>query len=387
MKRVLLLDTSFAALPIHDWLLEEGYEVWTIGNRPKDVLAQRDPTHYLQNDYSDPDLVQRYIDQLSIQYVVPGCTDLSIETAQRIHVPGTRFDDAETYRKLADKITFRALCAELDLPSPRQVPMDLLPSPGRFIAKPTDAFSGHGISIFNGEDLASADQALSAARLASRTGEALVENYVEGQLYSYSCFLEAQDVIDGVIVKENGAVTPYAVDISHVCLDFLVEGLNILNKSIQKLARHLKLVDGLLHIQFIWDGKTPWLIELSRRCPGDLYPRLVELSTGMRHAARYAAYFVGKRLSSATPIRRYILRHTVNAGHENYEGIWFNQSVPMVEFYPLLPIGRDVPPPSRIDRVALLFLEYTSAAALESGHVQFFKKNAYRYLSLYETCP
>jgi hypothetical protein len=42
MTRALLLDTSFAARPIHDWLLEEGFEVWTIGNRPQDVLARRD---------------------------------------------------------------------------------------------------------------------------------------------------------------------------------------------------------------------------------------------------------------------------------------------------------------------------------------------------------
>lgn len=382
MKRVLLLDASFAALPIHNWLVEEKYEVWTIGNRPNDVLAQRNPEHYLEVDYSDPALVQSYIDKLSIEFVVPGCTDLSIETAQRLRVPGTKMDDVETYKKLADKITFRSLCAALDLPAPRRVQADFLPSCGQFIAKPTDAFSGHGISIFDGENLAAAHKALSDAQLASRTGEALIETYVEGQLYSYSCFLEEQSVIDGVIVKEDGAITPYAVDVSCVQFNFPVEGLNILNKSIQKLARHLKLVDGLLHIQFIWDGKTPWFIELSRRCPGDLYPRLVELSTGMRHAARYAAYFVGKRLPCAQPRQRYILRHTVNAGYSNYEGVWFNKPMPVVEFYPLLSVGREPPLPPKIDRVAILFLEHATVEELEASHTDFFGKNAYHHSSL-----
>lgn len=66
MTRVLLLDTSFAARPIHDWLLSEPCEVWVIGNRPNDVLARRDPAHYLQDNYADIDVVQAHVDRLGI---------------------------------------------------------------------------------------------------------------------------------------------------------------------------------------------------------------------------------------------------------------------------------------------------------------------------------
>lgn len=379
MTRVLLLDTAFAARPIHDWLRDQGFEVWTMGNRPGDVLARRDPDHYICDSYHDPAVVQAHVDRLDIRHVVPGCTDISIETALRLRVPGTRLDPPETYAQLADKGLFRALCARLDLPAPRRVPPEHLPQPGRFIAKPTDSFSGRGISVFDGSDAVQARAALALARSESRTGEALIETYADGQLHSYSCFLEAQQVVDATIVREDGSVTPYAVDTSHVRGDFPAAGSAILRDSIERLARHLGLIDGLLHVQFIWDGETPWLIELSRRCPGDLYPWLVQLGTGKPHAARYASYFVGRpvpRAAAAGP--RHILRHTVTAGHGSYEGIWFTSPASVLEFHPLAATGRETPPPARIDRVALVFLELQSGEELAIEHDRFFTRQAYK---------
>jgi hypothetical protein len=376
--RVLLLDTSFAARPVHDWLIEAGYEVWTIGNRPDDVLARRDPSHYIQANYSDAQVVQGHIDRLGIDYVVPGCTDVSIETAQRLRVPKTQLDSPDTYRQLADKTSFRSLCRQLDLPAPHRVSPDIFPTPGQFIAKPTDSYSGRGISVFDGTDANTAHRALALARSESRTGEALIEIYAEGQLHSYSCFLEGQRVAEGTIVREDGSVTPFAVDTSHVVFNFPQAGLTILHDALERLARHLKLRDGLLHVQFIWDGATPWLIELCRRCPGDLYPRLIELSTGKPHAARYASYFVNKPAPAETFLRRHVLRHTVTAGHKAYEGLWFSRPALLMEYHALAAAGRETPPAGRIDRVALTFLEYQSAEELAEGHDLFLHREAYK---------
>jgi len=379
MTRVLLLDTSFAARPIHDWLLEEGFEVWTIGNRPEDVLARRDTRRYLQDNYADPVVVQSHIDRFDIDYVVPGCTDVSIETALRLRLKKTIFDSSDTYQKIADKSAFRALCTELDLPSPRRVFMEDLPVQGNLIAKPSDAFSGRGISVFDGADHAASLRALTTARVESRNGEALLETYIDGQLYSYSAFLEDQKVAEAAIVREDGSITPFAVDTSYVVNDFSANGIAIVRSAVERLAQALHLVDGLLHVQFIWDGQKPWLVELSRRCPGDLYPWLVELSTGQRHAARYASYFVGRRVPCGVPTpRRHILRHTLTAGHANYEAVWFGEATPVLEFHPLAPSGRDAPPSDRIDRVGVLFLEYQTETTLREGHDRFLGRTSYQ---------
>lgn len=376
--RVLLLDTSFAARPIHDWLIETGYEVWTIGNRPEDPLARRNPARYIQANYSDADVVQSHVDRLDIHYVVPGCTDISIETAQQLRAPNTHLDSPETYKQLADKTAFRDLCRHLNLPAPHWIAPDAFPTPGRFIAKPTDSFSGRGISVFDGSDAKAAQKALAIARAESRSGEALIETYAEGQLHSYSCFLEGQRVVDGTIVREDGSVSPFAVDTSHVSFNFPQAGLKILDDALESLARYLALRDGLLHVQFIWDGTKPWLIELCRRCPGDLYSTLIELSTGRPYAARYASYFVNQCAPSKILIRRHILRHTVTARHQSYEGLWFNTPAPMVEYHALATVGRDLPPPVRIDRVGLVFLEYQSEDALIAEHESFLHRKSYK---------
>lgn len=379
MSRVLLLDTSFAARPIHDWLLEQSFEIWTIGNRPEDVLARRDPSHYLQADYSDVALVQSHLDRLGINFVIPGCTDVSIETALRLRLRNAPFDSPDTYRRLSDKTAFRALCAELDLPSPRRIALEELPVPGKVIAKPADSFSGRGISVFDGANPENGLRALDAARAESANGEALLETYAVGQLYSYSAFLNDQKVADAVTVREDGSVTPFAVDTSHVVYKFSPCGIALVKSAVEYLARMLRLVDGLLHVQFIWDGEKPWLIELSRRCPGDLYPWLVELSTGQRHAAHYASYFVGKPAPESRPgARRHILRHTLTAGHANYEAIWFDRAAPVLEIHCLTPSGRQAPHPGRIDRVGVMFLEYPTELALVESHDRFLGRRSYR---------
>ena len=379
MTRVLLLDTSFAARPIHDWLLEEGFEVWTISNRPQDVLARRDAKHYLHDNYADAVVVQSHVDRLGIDFVVPGCTDVSIATALRLRLPKSLLDTPDTYQKIADKSKFRALCADLHLPSPRRVLIEDLPVEGKLIAKPSDAFSGRGISVFDGADRAAGLSALATARAESPNAEALLETYIDGQLHSYSAFLEDRKVAEAVIVCEDGSVTPFAVDTSHVVDDLPADGIAAVQSAVERLAQALHLVDGLLHVQFIWDGKKPWLIELSRRCPGDLYPWLVELSTGQRHAARYASYFVGRRVRHREPeAPRHILRHTVTAGHANYEALWFSEASPVLEFHPLATSGREAPPDGRIDRVGLLFLEYQTKSALREGHGRFMGRTSYR---------
>jgi hypothetical protein len=65
-------------------------------------------------------------------------------------------------------------------------------------------------------------------------------------------------------------------------------------------------------------------------------------------------------------VRRHILRHTLTAGHANYEALWFREATPLLEFHPLATSGREAPPNGRIDRVGLLFLEYQTESALKA---------------------
>lgn len=369
MKSVLLIDTSFAARPIHDFLVEQGFDVWTMGNRPDDLLAARNPGRYIRADYSKVAEVQAHVDRIGFDYVVPGCTDVSIDTAIRLTGTKSAFDAPETYERLANKAAFRRLCAELEVCAPRRVMEEELPFAGRLIAKPSVSFSGRGITVFDGGDHAAAAQALAQAKAESRDGKALMETFVEGQLYSFSAFVERRKVARSVVVREDGSVTPFAVDTSYVEPDFPAGGLAEVQGAVERIAEALQLVDGLLHVQFIWDGEHPWLVEVSRRCPGDLYPTLVELGSGLRHAARYASYFVGiAAVQDEGSRERHVLRHTVTAGHRNYEFLQCRTAQPLLEFHALAKLGREAPPNDRIDRVGLVFFEYEKKSELIAAH-------------------
>ena len=220
--------------------------------------------------------------------------------------------------------------------------------------------------------------AVAAAQRESQTSEALLETYIDGQLYSLSCFVEGHKIVDGTFVREDGSVTPFAVDVTHVVRDFPEQGQAILTEELERMTKHLELTDGLLHVQFIWDGARCWLIEVSRRCPGDLYAQLIEMSTGQPYGGRYASYFVDRPVPKSPIEHRHILRHTITAGHDKYEGISFNGPASIAEFHSLTPIGRVPPQFNQIDRVALLFLEYQSAALLNTQRQAFLKRKAYR---------
>jgi hypothetical protein len=372
-RRVLLLDTTFSAAPMLRWLLDQGYDVWTIGNRPEDMLARLWPGRYLREDYSDVNAVQRHIDRLNITYVVPGCTDVSIATATKLRCIKTRFDSEAAHAALSQKDRFGALCKQLGLAVPSRFAPSDLPLTGTLIAKPSDGFSGRGISTFDGQDLPAGRTAIASAQEASPRKTAVLETYVVGQLFSYSAFLEQQDVTEAFFVREACLANPFAVDLSHVVIDMPERAASALRHAVETLARALHLVDGLLHIQFIWDGTTAWLIECCRRCPGDLYARLIELTHHTPYAGRYAAAFVGASLqpqTAPTP-KRHILRHTLTSRASQFDGLRMNTPLPVIEAYPLATLGQHMANPGQPERVALLFMEYPTDAALRAAMAGF----------------
>jgi len=50
----------------------------------------------------------------------------------------------------------------------------------------------------------------------------------------------------------------------------------------ERIAGHLGLVDGVFHLQYLQNGSEFSIIEITRRCSGDLYPYPVNIATGLR---------------------------------------------------------------------------------------------------------
>lgn len=375
--KVLLLDTAFAAAPIYDALLAGGHEVWVMGNRESDLLAARAGDRWIRQDYSNVAAVEGHVEDHGFDRVVPGCTDVSIATCTQLSAMQGHIDSHDVNETLGNKARFRAVCEEINLRAPRVVSAESFPQLGKFICKPVDAFSGRGISIFDGTDPEALSAAIATAHLASPSGQIVLETFVEGNLHSCTGFVVSGRLTDTFYVIEGSSANPFAVDTSFVTYSVPAAFRDELESGLNRLAAAIGLRNGLLHTQFILAADGAYVVEVSRRCPGDLYSLLIEYSTGYPYAARYAAEFLGDSVEIPALSRRLILRHTVTADTECvFSGLRFRQQVPALAYFPLQTTGARLLA-RQGNRAGVFFCETKTAGELATMYDAFLARQIY----------
>ena len=365
MDKVLLLDTNVASAPIHRYLTGAGFEVHVVGRNPGDFLAKA-TGNYINLDYSDVEATLALVERLGARFIVPGCNDLSYQTCAEISArrPFPGVDPVAAYRVLTNKRDFRRYAAQRDLPAPRE--LDEAQADGRpVIVKPVDAYSGRGVTALRAPTREQIAAATSLAKDYSSSGACIIEEFVEGQLYSHTAFLGAHGVVADFIVEEHGSINPFTVDTSCVVFDFDPEMLGRVRAAIEQIADDLNLRSGLIHTQFISDGERFWIVEITRRCPGDLYSLLIELSTGFSYAENYARPFIDRTFEGAAGRRNAIMRHTISLREERiYGALRFHRPVAVERFVSLATAGERIGP-SPFGRIGLLFARADGPAELD----------------------
>lgn len=379
MSKVLLVDTNISSSPIHKFLLREGHQVAVVGGNPKDYLA-RSTSWYIEGDYSDPNFLAAVVKEYGFEYVVPGCNDRSYFACAQLNSTGqfAGLDSLSVTETINNKQLFRAFAEANGLPVPKVHDPDSCPLDRPLIVKPVDAFSGRGVSILPEPTIKGLSDAMVFARTVSRSSTCIIEDYVSGQLYSHTCFIRDRCVLFEVIVEEHGTANPFVVDTSRVVFDFPVATLQKLRFHVENMARALNLVDGLIHTQFMLHETNIWFIEVTRRCPGDLYSQLIEMSTGVPYAELYARPFLNlpfpQSIESHAP--NLIMRHTMSLSAEsNLEHIHFLTPVLLERMYPMASIG-DTVRESPFSRMALIFIKASSQDELN----ELFKRTLLREL-------
>ncbi len=381
----LMLDAGFASLPLQHAVKASGFRTLVCSGKAGDAGMKYADASRLQN-YADTDAVLAIAREEKIAALLPGVTDVSYlsgcRVAHSLGLPGFDTPDVSDTIFLKDK--FRAWALSKGLPVPqaawtadqaRQLTLPLL-------VKPVDAYSGNGITKVT--DWAMLDTAIETARSASPGKQYVVENFCEGALYSHSAFIRNGEIVCEFFVDEYCTVYPWQVNSSSLSQNLSVGMRDSVSECMQSIVSDLRLVDGLLHTQFIASEGQFWLIELTRRCPGDLYSRLIELSTGVNYAGWFVAPFLGKTTPTA-PRRpaqtRTIARHTVSVDRAmRFTGFAF-KSLPadLIEVIPLTSPGTVVGPAPG-DRAGLIFAEFRDEATLRqmTPHLKdYFLLNAY----------
>jgi formate-dependent phosphoribosylglycinamide formyltransferase (GAR transformylase) len=379
MSNVLLVDTNFSSGPIYQFLIQAGHNVTVVGSNPKDALA-KSVGNYVQLDYSDVEKTRQLVENRNIDYLVPGCNDRSYMVCAEInqdgHFPG--IDPLRTADIINNKEKFRRFSAEQNLPVPQLLSEQEIGTRWPIIVKPVDAFSGQGVKIIQKNNEQELPVALEVARKKSRMGACIIEDFVDGQLYSHSAFIHNGRIIFDHVVEEHGIVNAFVVDTSRVLYDFPEEMLESIRKDINLIANKLTLRDGLIHTQFISSGSQYWLIEITRRCPGDLYSQLIELSTGLNYAENYARPFVGMPYKfQQNSYHKWVMRHTLTQSNAYILGsLEFKRPLNLIKWIPISLTG-DRLRESPNSRIAIMFAEESDEQALDGVFQATLKRQLY----------
>jgi biotin carboxylase len=370
-KKALLLDAGFSAAPLIACLNRQSYWSMSMGARPLD------PGHALAReaviaDYSDQAAVLALCKTRKIEHLIPGVTDVAYLTgacvAEKLGFSG--FDPLETAQRLIDKQAFRLYAQSKGFPVPKMADTPETAAALGFplMVKPVDAYSGLGLEkVMDKKGLL---PAFEKARRHSKKQTVIAETFAQGSLHSHSAFVRAGTIAQDFFVDEFCTVYPWAVNCSHLSRNLPETLKKSVRECMMELIQDLRLTDGLLHTQFIQHATGFSLIEITRRCPGDLYGRLIQESCGFPYFAAYLQPFIGGDFTLRTKKEtlRHIARHTISRATEGgrYAGIRLRAQPAQTQLLDMV-LCKLIGDPIRAaphDRAAVAFLEFGQENAL-----------------------
>lgn len=291
-KKLLLAGGSHGDIPMIKAAQAMGYHVITSGNRPHDLgHAQSDETRLA--DFSDRQAIRDLAEQLQVDALLSSCNDFSALScawvAEQLGLPG--HDPYEAAQTLHHKDRYRAFALANDIPTPDArgcgSVAEAKDAAGAMtfpvIVKPIDLTGGKGISV--ARDPAELDAALQAAFTATRAGRIVVEEFLEGTRHGFTCLIANGRVIFHFQDNEHYFLNPYMVSAASTPARTPPDTARKLCEVTERIAGLLRLVDGIVHIQYILSRGEPVIIEICRRPPGDLYVSLVRHATGVDYPA------------------------------------------------------------------------------------------------------
>ncbi len=380
--RVLVLGGSFSALPIIVELKNCGFEIWLAGNNELEPGIEISDG-YINVDYSDALATLEATKYLSYKYVIPSCNDAAYLTAAYIaeNLQLSGLDSLYTSQLLHQKNKFRNALAESKFPTPKfviltrdyidQIQQIRFPA----LLKPTNLFSGIGIVKFESKDSL---ESYLESNFEIDFLEYVLEEYIPGELFSVSAFISNGKASKVFFADEFCTVYPYQVNCSFVPTSLSADIQNRIVFDINNLVHFFHLTDGLFHMQFISDNLNYWIIEIMRRCPGDLYGHMIQLSTNFNYYYAYIAGFLGLEIDHLSEFKRkFIARHTISTNHEGfYSSIVFRKEFKNLELIQLSNSGafiREAP----YGKIGIIFSEFENVDEMLS-----IVKNMSRYIEI-----
>lgn len=288
-KKLMVLNGSHSDLPLILRGKRLGFEVITLGN-DNGLIGHTYADKHIDVDYSNEEDVCECARSEKIDYICSCANDLGIfstcYTAEKLGLPG--HDSYEVCEILHHKDKFKDFVKKFDVLSPYAEGFDdeekaikyAIGIKKKLVVKPVDLGGGKGVEVVNSGD--EKKRAINKAFKFSKHKRVVIEDYIDGTNHAMTVFIvngRIQYVFsDNEYYYKNNFLCCTSMgpaDRFELCKDILI-------KECEKVINGLKLVDGHLHLQYRLDkDNKPWIIEFTRRVPGDLYSYPVEEALGV----------------------------------------------------------------------------------------------------------
>lgn len=233
----------------------------------------------------DVDAVVEYVKGNRIDGVFVGFNDMLLpyyaEICEKTGLPcyGTK----EQFETLIAKDKYKSLCRQFGVPTIPEYDFHDENIKYPVLVKPVDSSGSRGITICH--DRAELEKAVEVGRKASKTGEVLVERYMDGrEVTVFWTFQNGNYYLSALAnrhVKQNqgGDVIPLPVGYTFPSV-FLSKYRLEVEENCKKMFRHLGIKDGMMFMQCKVEDGTCYLYDLGFRPTGSLEYKILNRVCG-----------------------------------------------------------------------------------------------------------
>jgi len=289
MKQIMILGASVLQVPIIQRAKALGYKVIAVDMNPKAVGFQYAHKALVISTIDTEKIYKAALDE-GIDGILTAATDMPMRSvavvAERMGLVGISEDTA---MQATDKYLMRKSLAEHAVPVPKfnrtasiEEYRKLVTSyEFPYIVKPVDSSGSRGVFLVNSEETRS--EGFHYAKKHSRSGDILVEEYLQGREISVETVSDHKQIHFLAITDKQTTGPPYFVEVGHsqpTSLDELVQ------EQVREVTRAtinaMSIENGPAHTELIITAEGPKVVEIGARLGGgSITSHLVPLSTGI----------------------------------------------------------------------------------------------------------
>ena len=283
MQKLLILGGSHRDIGLIEAVQSLGFFVITLANL-KEYLGHKFANKFYLINFCDLQKTREIIKKEQIDFIIPGSSEAAYQNALILakEIKKGNFDDLKTAKIIHNKLLFKKTCQKLNIPVPKDFLLDLKKIDFKknaninceFLLKPPCLSGGKGVRKFN--NLKQLENFFNQEKIDKEQFENyFLEEYITGQLIAYSVFLYQKKVVYDFVANDDVFLNKYLISTSYP-KDIDPKLKEEIKYSIEKLAEHFNLVNGMFHLQIILKKSKFYIIDVTRRIPGDLFPKLME---------------------------------------------------------------------------------------------------------------